>query len=710
MLTVPTAFEKSMYRQIDATFPVVILKDSSDTTLATVSPIGRSLKSVSFYPLLKSISRINENLNIFTKTHSVADVTIKLHNIKLGFSSNGSKLKATDISNLLSEVASLEIYLCAGHNATSTSDMLLRFRGVILQSPSYDSDEITIKAVSWSRKYHRLLPLNIMGDTFTDSPPETENQKIPLAYGSFTIVGNGSDEEFDGSGTGLAKGIKANINDVPSFLFGDHVSYSFSSIWLDPSDAGVTEPGLFYSNTLETDNSGYTTGSGHAKVYTWVHACHNDDENYLVTTSMTPWTNAEKAYDRDVSTYATAIDNVDTGTYQYPEACFGLNEWPLAEFFYEIRPQVYWHNISGIGVGWSGYLVDIENYTAIASFNTSNSSSGFSWSESTASLATQINASSSTPTGIHLYFGHTSGQKDADSVADNSSLAYVAAMRVECLIKPQEQNVAWGELEGREYGSWIDSRSSSYSSGDLIDDPAGIIESLLRDELGVTSSYIDEDSFDNAENASIEARINIHSDNEKTSEDTIQQLSEQSTFAFVWTASGLCKLISMKSSDWSSPSVNKTIPLSWIKDGKIGVSKTPVFANKISIKSRYQQEYGGIFRDTDTAEDSTSQTNYQVRSWSGSWENVCGATVDTLKAYYVNSTNGLWSKEHVQITIETLGYTCADLELGDCIQLDSDSIDPYLKAYGSSWSGIYLCVTKISQGDNSTKIVATELF
>ena len=65
-----------------------------------------------------------------------------------------------------------------------------------------------------------------------------------------------------------------------------------------------------------------------------------------------------------------------------------------------------------------------------------------------------------------------------------------------------EVDIVFVSGKGREYGSWIDadSRDNGYDEGDLIENPVYIIEDILRNELGLTSSEIDYDSFDTAGN------------------------------------------------------------------------------------------------------------------------------------------------------------------------------------------------------------------
>lgn len=57
-------------------------------------------------------------------------------------------------------------------------------------------------------------------------------------------------------------------------------------------------------------------------------------------------------------------------------------------------------------------------------------------------------------------------------------------------------------VHGAEFGAWIDqdSRDNGYNSGNLVQDGAFIIESILRDELDLVSSKIDYESFDDVGN------------------------------------------------------------------------------------------------------------------------------------------------------------------------------------------------------------------
>ncbi len=75
--------------------------------------------------------------------------------------------------------------------------------------------------------------------------------------------------------------------------------------------------------------------------------------------------------------------------------------------------------------------------------------------------------------------------------------------------------------KGREYGSWIeaDSRTNGYngtSAPDLIENPVYIIEDILRNELGLTSSEIDYASFDVAGNTTNGTIKDVFNENNTT--------------------------------------------------------------------------------------------------------------------------------------------------------------------------------------------------
>ncbi len=275
-----------------------------------------------------------------------------------------------------------------------------------------------------------------------------------------------------------------------------------------------------------------------------------------------------------------------------------------------------------------------------------------------------------------------------------------------------DESIAWAVCQGREFGSWVDDdgRICLFDDGEYIRDPAYIIESILRDELSLTSSEIDMTSFDVGYNGSVEARLNQIK--EESAFGVIRQLTEQSDICFMYDTTSKARLIDLGN---SSPSTNRTIPASHILAAGEGgppdikISKMPVFCNKMNLSSRWQGEYG-IYRDSEVVENSTSQTKYGIYEGEFKWPNICGLSKTHVAGHLVSDADGLWANPHVQIEFETFGYSNADIEVGDWIELDDTTIDPHLKCYGESWSGRQFLVTETKQYRNSTRIKAVELY
>ena len=92
------------------------------------------------------------------------------------------------------------------------------------------------------------------------------------------------------------------------------------------------------------------------------------------------------------------------------------------------------------------------------------------------------------------------------------------------------------------------------------------------------------------------------------------------------------------------------------------------------------------------------------------WPNICGTSKDAVAALLVNATDGLWSKDHLTITLTLIGWKHLDLDCGDWIELDDTSVDPHLLCLGVSWSGKQFMITKMTYRKNSIELTAVELY
>jgi hypothetical protein len=256
----------------------------------------------------------------------------------------------------------------------------------------------------------------------------------------------------------------------------------------------------------------------------------------------------------------------------------------------------------------------------------------------------------------------------------------------------------YAAMSGRMYGSWITGRSSHYAVGDVITDPAGIIESILREEMGLSSSYIDMPSFIAAENTSIGSHLNLHEGNQMLASDAIRLLAEQSTFAFTWTSIGTARLVNLTA---PPASVDRTISGLDLNEPPL-IEEEEFYAQTLVAEHTYKQETGKYYV-TDTVTDALSTG----KTFRATWPCLAGTSATTLETFLMNS--GLWSTTHNVITLKTRHFLHADLELGDWISLDATTTDPVLRYRSASWSGVKFLVISVDQTLDMTTIKAIEL-
>lgn len=751
MITLPTKFEQHHQRAGGTQAVIVRLSEHwlkehwiSDRDMNFAS--GGIAGPMHVHAELQSISGINQKVDPFTKKWATSNVTMTMLNPRsspetISGTSGGTRDRVSEGFDLqtgagVGDWQYVDIYLIAGENVTViATDGILVFAGRVIGTPMTTEKNIIIKAQSIENEKHRILPTGFVGDTYSSAPADNLEKQIPIVYGEFNQNYWGDQVYTDGSftGLGLAKAWQVDINEEPKYVVSDHILNAITRVFLKLDNPIVMESWI---ETLATDDSGKGTAIVEKVTDSRMVLLQRYRLNDSPSSSYTDYTrvavNPANAHDNNTATLATLYDNVeDTGTYREGLAMFGIenpsifkqmmlqlsngDNIPYAWLrFYDLSPQ---HTLDvNDDVKLRVYYKESNDYISSANLWASNSFDLESWDALSIGDRGDMTIDSSSVLA-DMAFGfwcrlHISGSSGLNNDILFLFTEFMLEVRLDIDSLPI---IAWVECKGREYGSWITDAGRSIgskASGDLIENPAHILESILRDELGVATANIDTASFDHAyDSATAEAnrvsRINIHK--EVSSAKVIRELAEQSTFAFTWTAAGKAKLIPLHSSYWSSKGVDSTIPWSHIKLGSLKISKSKIYCNEVEVQSRWHGE-AGVFRDTDTTSDSGSQTSYGTWRRSAKWPSLAGSARSHVANGYVNSTNGLWSRPHLIMECETLGFTNAHLELGDCIKLDSTTVDPHLKAYTESWSGLKLCVIELQQTMTGTKIKAIELF
>ena len=754
-LTMSTAWEESRLNQRARRAVVLALTDGSTTWyIGTQEMI---LTDGHVYQGLQSWSNIQSGADIYSKRWTVPNITVQIANYPhtRTEAANSFKRWSDILTGLRGETATL--YFFVGDRITALSDGLARFRGIVQADPEYDGKRLRIKIVADLLYNDRMLPEHYIGDVWGntspngiyDALPQDAIRLMPLAWGKYFM------ESEDVAPVGGAYGVRIKSR---SYCLADHTWHTIANYLTTSTYYGgyyklpeLPDVSMMtYSSALPDGNAFYTGyavlghlyGTGGYFCKTLLRPSDSETGDYNQTMGIEDIENPGNAYNRNPENYAALNDYVDSGSggtgYMRAHAMFcwgdyaagGQNDnsigrnnvagnWVLnfiAECVASSAKFVSAYSRLYYGISGTDQLYTIGDFTpatAKTKFeqNISNTADppalagDWAWHLRSGDVD---NGGAKWPFVIRLYLetgtNDATGAPDANGTPHDQWIMrlYDVSLEIDHEVK-NEQDHCWAEGEAREYVDWISSRSSNYASGDAIQDPAGIVESVLRDVLGFTSAQIDGPSFISAENTSVTARVNLYDDFRLRASELIRMIAEQSTFMFVLGPVGTARLVNLAD---KTPTINHTIPFSHVKDGVVTIRKTAIIRDTIVVQSRWRGEFGR-YEDIDTIVDATASGLI----YTAAWRFVAGTSADAVAALYVNSTDGIWSKEHTEVEFETVGFTWAHVEEGDWVHLDSTTFDAQLKAPGgASWSGKDLLVVDVDQGEDGTKFMMVELW
>lgn len=731
MRTTGTLFDNQKHRTGVVTRIVAELQTSGGTTILTLSDKPINWTGGNVYPIIESLSNVSEAVDMRTRVPRTSSATLKINNARFTYQSD-VKVRFSeyvyDSGSILDKVKKVKVYLIAGETATSVSDGMLLFYGRVTSMPKVTTSCVELKLQDLSSYVHATIPSTLMADTFASCPEKIAAKPIPLVYGSFNHRGylswsgmTATGYSFDHAGNGLLSILPTTREDFPKYVVADHVMDAIGGVVY--ADFGYEDPGKYdfltatanpATATLDDSGCGTITTDEYRAIIP-SPLLDNADDDYSWTSSYTAPDDVENIMDADLTTYSTWTDSQDDGTAIMHWSGYHVN-WPNAGSPASARFEAYLLSYTAWGVlvpditAWfvktdEGYMMGtggtVPTYQITGSPGWTCNSTPFS-----------INATvDPKPDGVVITMG-LSNSVLADSTTDNFDCCDVYDFRIMyemCDAPCPSTRDCFCSGDGLAYGSWVteSGRSNGHAVGDVIEDPAMIIESILRDVLGVATTDIDTTMFDAALNGNVEARIQMLT--QKNSAKYVQQIVEQSTFVYICGARGKHRAIPLTTTYWSSKSVDATIPWPRIIPGSLTVDYFGPVVNKLNVESGYQQETKSKYWEHNTYTDSTSVTDFGEFAASVKWQNVNGTSASTVAGFLIGAT-GRWSQRRLQVKFSTYGIMYADLEVGDCISLDSTSVDPHMKAMDESWSGKkFMVVSATQQGAGRTTITAIEM-
>lgn len=252
----------------------------------------------------------------------------------------------------------------------------------------------------------------------------------------------------------------------------------------------------------------------------------------------------------------------------------------------------------------------------------------------------------------------------------------------------KQPDILGASCNGREHANEADHAAEPWNDGDQITHPAGVIESILVDELGFdTGDDLDTDSFDVVYNSGTSRAcvINLRPGSQVHSKQLIDRICFENTLVLYRRRGNTPKFALVEAV--GREDVSAVIRRSELL-GVPNISFTPFSpSNKLTFRYRRLPHDNQFFK-SETVEDTTSSAEYGTFEEELFIQTVANTTWLTPIKNRLISVNCFRSRPHYIVEFTTVGCRYADLELGDKIQFDSASLDPVMQLYGQSWNGV----------------------
>lgn len=371
----------------------------------------------------------------------------------------------------------------------------------VLQDFNLNAQSVSLQVKDNIQKHEKKIGVVITREDFSEAPADSIGKIKPIIYGDCRMN--------VGSRTVLNDYVNVNLaitgeigRFVPMVLVDPHTDkYIIAGHVVDEV---IDILALAPDGTLvELDSSGYTiTNSGSecsVVIDTWKPNFHvmpigftNEDNS---PDPPGDWVGGDnKMYDERIDTVVTsALLNADPiNTRSKIDIVF--NEW--------LKPDDLVVNLTRI-VSRSGFTGITGNYNFDLSYSSSSKIL-----KTIADTAVDIRTVTS-PVSSNIANLSLKHEKLTLGGIGGSSTAtfYQAWWRLECTLDSgNKYPILFASVKGREYGTWINSRTQSETHDDngsanaLIENFAGIIESVARDEMSLVDADINLDSFNIASN------------------------------------------------------------------------------------------------------------------------------------------------------------------------------------------------------------------
>ena len=628
-------------------FWVLKLYYNDESAFIGVSDRHRQDGTDIYYGIVASWGVYRQSLDFFNFTTSTANMSVTLLN-------NDKSIKGGRFTDLFAtnnfENRKWELFLNTNETATLDTAARMIGTGVISGEVDYDRNNIVLSLLDNKTRFNKRIPsATVDSSTYPNAPENNIGKPIPMAFGDFYE--------------------KTDIGTIPTTHFDRFKKFykgAFPAIITDRYDVGVEGSEAKADNqalhTLDNENVYYYKSKSYATLTDTVDATTNNPviefsgsrcKSYFPLSSSgfttsgtgthTNEANVSNGDFSDSSKTTIAVTDGNNVTINY-----GIDPLSKLGEFVSVKGLSKFGTISGSLTGLNFLKIGGVAYTN----PTSNDEL-----ESTLNFTTAQESAWDFTGGIPVLLNSSSGNKsveisemglvvefDIDEITeyqeeeifegyryaqrmrnDNERIGYEGYQEFytyviqPSIVVPAKIDYVYYSGKGRIYDAWVDadSRNNGYNQNDLIENPIYIIESVLREELSLSSSNIDYSTFDASGNTTNGNLGSIYVDAVADikfafsqfkfidSQDFVDKLAKLS-FSYVFmSGDGKFKIKTLKASgDYSS--ADQTINFDDINLNKVSKTALSLVKNKIVFKYNYDYAAKQTLSETSSS-DSTSQ-------------------------------------------------------------------------------------------------------
>lgn len=725
-----------------------------------VSDQDRIDGSDTYYGVVASWGSLTHALDFFNFSTSTSNMSVSIINTdKMIENGRFSDLFSTyNFAN-----RKWELFQNTGRNDTYDTAARMVGSGIISGDISYNNKSLSLTLLDYSSRYHKQLPINrVSQSSYPNAPEKNIGKPIPMSYGDFyekTGIGTIPTTYFDRHYYFYKGAFPAIITNKFNVSGGSSEAKIDNEVMhtLDNENIYIYEKGYYPTLTgtvdATTNNPLIEYSADAASVYIPISTSNTGSETGIGSYAVS---DEERISDINFSSVASwsangAIFNNSNGTME-----FAVPKTVKLGEYNAISVIVKWGTVSDL----SGEDNDFFRFTA----NATNED-----------LDT-ITSDSETKTSIgNLYAGKTDSWDFEGSIkyglysgtANESAQIYESGLQVDFdisaiesnkIIEQYEESAVGGfavqtqfekeeesfsetiirtrtktvntpsEIEyiycsgkGRKYGSWISDggRSVGYATTDFIENPIFIIEDIMRTELSLTDTEINESSFNTSGNSTNGHLGDIYNDSVGdikfafsqprfiNSKDLIDRLSKQSMSWVYISGNGKFSIKTLRQTgDYSS--ADKTIDFNDVRLKSI--SKTPLGGVRNDIVINYSYDYGqNQFLASENPTADATSTGNTVNGYKQTLTLKMDADIidSTTATKLAEAYRDIFKDRRILISFDCLRAKYNDLEIGDIITFSN--WDSNVKIYGTAMSTDYYMIIKINKTPHQSGVEAIKV-